>query len=298
MKKLSCFIKGFAENNRFTYFAAAENGEKAAEAQKQAEVPEARRLTAEHINQVLNAVDTNIRTVEAYYRDPVNEVRNLRMPPEVGAQIVQLKQLRYQLEAAKQNPAGSRRLLTEIYAIFNKLDDKAQANVGKESAAKDPLATFGYTINRPELTPATTGKEREAAARAEKAEREQYALQLFNSAVKIFVSGGPIGQNQLDAVKAQFAKEGRNTIARTVVTERGKIDVYMTLSKDGTTVNAIGVLPNPRKVQEQGQLTKTQFNIYVSLDANQKNAPEFDVPPVDKIIQRVASSKKELPTIA
>jgi hypothetical protein len=299
MQKLSC-IQSFGQdfigqNSRLLY--VTQPGERPPEvkskAEKPQEVPEAERLTQEHIEKVLRAVNHNISEVRRYYEDVITG--EMKMPRKIKEQVAQLNSLRYQLESAKKSPAGARDVVKEIYDIFTKLDVGA-----KESQRnKDNLAPLDYRINRPTLAPAMTKAEIREAANAQVEAKERYDATLFNEGVKGLVSG-EINQEQLDAVKAQFAHEKVKTLARSVTTERGIYDVYITLSPDGNAVNIKGVLETSiPKEGKTGQVMKADINTYQSLDSNKQKVAEFKTPSIEDLRKRVASrGVKKLEKIA
>ena len=296
MKILTCKTHGSSirgiHKSRFVFMGKEGMGE-SADISK--DVPEGERITKEHIEQVLRAVDSNIKTIEDYYNDRmVKQIRGIKMPKEVKDQVAKLKLLRDQLEMAKANPAGARKVLSDIYKIFSTLDTHAKKHTAAEGRSGDPLATFGYSISRPKLEPGMTDVEKRNAEKQARESKEKQQTSLFNSAVRILVAGGEITQDELDAVKGQFRRENTNVLARTLSLERGqKIDVYIALSPDGKAVNAKGVMQYPQqKGQRPSGALVARFDVYQSLDADDKKPVQFTAPSLSQMVARAKAQRK------
>jgi len=312
MKKLSCLNNNFGRNNRFVYFAAG--GEKPIEdkstkKEKPSEIPEAQRLTYEHVNQVLKAVKDNVAKINKYYKE--QDVLPDRIPSNVKNMLANLNSLSGDLEKARRHPSQAHDVFVKIYAIFSRL--KRQSRLEKKSG--DPLLA-GITdpdIRGPKLV---TREEKlaakESARKAKENERksnEAAHLAEFNQGVRNLVSGEPMSQKYLDAIAAQFKSEGSNVLSRVLVLPRGTYNICLSLSPDRKTVNIQGevsdvVLGKKPKLDRNARATTevpmNKFSYFKSLDSriSEDKTKPFAVSPLNVLMAQAVAKGKKLRQIA
>lgn len=193
--KTSC-SQTFEHNARFTY---ATKPEKPSTPEVESKIPESGDITPEHIDKVLKAIDSNISDVEDYYNFYfTKEMQGEKIPKPIEKKLAKLKQLRAELRQLRANPRNSRRVLIQIYKIFDSLQKHAKGT--QESAKGDPLAGLGISdILKPELYAKKKAEKAERPRESKEAATEHLAWEAVENIAR---AGGKLTQPMLDALKS------------------------------------------------------------------------------------------------
>lgn len=283
MKFTSC-SQNFEHQSRVARFAG---GEKMKGPEAQREVPKAEEITKEHLDKVIKAVDSNIKSVEDYYNDYITrEFQGDTMPKKVESQLRELKALRSQLNQLRSNPKNSRQVLVNIFKIFEDLDRHAKTT--QESAKGDPLAGLGLdTMYKPELR---AEKKPVAAAKAPDAKEAQELSReklAWNAVENIARAGGTLTQDMLDALKTY--KKGQKVLYFNLKIEGNPVSVIVERGPDGFAATGGSINQEKLRPNEAPVWKSATFNYSHSFKAGDENPPAIKPRPVE---QHIASIEK------
>lgn len=278
--------------NRLVFFAPG-TPDKPVAPEVASEIPKAEEITREHIDDVLNAADKNIKIINDYYEDPITKMSSAEMPEDIKKSLEELTALRDKLKQFRYNPTASRDLLVKMYGIFGKLDAHADKTVEEaRDRSGDPLKGLGIIagIYRPLLS--TEKPEEKKAETPDKAAetKEQTKEQLVLAAVEnIAKAGGELTQEMLDAVKTY--KPGKSPLRFDFEIDGNPVTLFVERAEKGFAV--MGATRNEKTLTpSQAPTWKTAvFTDTYSYTAGESSPPGITMKPQEQYLAMIKNEK-------
>lgn len=285
-------MKNLLLNSRLVYMTPPQ--ETPGSMETPSDVPKADEITSEHIDNVLNAVDANIKTIEDYYKDDFTVMRNEKMPDDIQNNLNQLRELKAQLENFKNNPQASRDTLVQIYNIFSSLDEYAEKTVEEARNSHDPLQGLGIIagIYRPKLEteqPAVAEEEGDTRmAESQEVTKEKLVLAAVENIAR---ANGELTQPMLDALRTY--KPGESPLRFDFKIEGNPVTIFVERTADGFA--AVGGRTNEEQLAPDQAPTweLATFNFSHSFNAEDENRPAVPLRSAEEYVAMVKNG--ELP---
>lgn len=278
--------------NRMVYFAP-QTPDKPAPMEVAGDIPKAEEITREHVENVLTAVDKNIKTIEDYYNeDYFSKLSGEKMPEEIKKNLAQLKTLKANLEKLRYKPSASREVLVKIYDIFTVLDEHTEKTIEDAKTTSDPLKGLGIIagIYRPllrtEQPDANPAEGDNKVAETKEQSKEKLVLAAVENIAK---AGGELTQDMLDALKGY--KPNVSPLRFDFVIGGNPLTLFVERSADGFAVMGLKRNKETLTPSQATSWNKAFFRDTYSYLAGSKNPPNIPLKTQEEYIALVEKDK-------